>query len=783
MEAWFASGETEVLRSRAILTVAGLLFGIAVRAAPVLELGTPHTTFSPGPVTSFDGQDYNADGTADDTQDMTFRFSMTTPSVFSAPGFVIVESGRYNVGFSLLLVGDRLYFQAGGRRQSSNGLNVLNVVSRPLQPATTYAVIVSLQTDMDGNGTADDTRGATYTNGVYAVDPAYPGAQVHTDIRDGGVPDWSGTGPGGYGVSSNEALYVVEGSSPDDFPGAFFTTSDGTLDSDLEFFANTFLDRVPTPEGLNVLLITADDMNWDTVGAFGAPLPGVTPHMDALAAEGMRFERAHVVLAVCQPSRQSLMTGQFPHRNGGEGFEPINTTATTLVEVLANRGYRAGVMSKAGHLAPNSEFQWHMRLNEADLAQGRDPELFYAGAKAFMQQAVAAGRPFFLMANSNDPHRPYHGSQQEISKYGDTRFTFATPSRVYAAHEVPIPGFLADLASIRIEIAQYYSSCRRCDDTVGRVLDALDELGLRDSTVVIFLSDNGIAVPFAKTNCWYNSGRTPLIIRWPGVIAPGSANGHHFVNTIDIMPTLLEALGIQHDLPFDGVSFLPLLRGKRSPTARNRIQTVFHETSSKRRYEMRAVQGRRYGYIFNAWSDGTNVFKNESQNGLTWNAMVAAGTNAAVQARVDHFKYRVPEELYDYVQDPDALSNLVSRVELEDRLWLLRRELLDWMTAKADPQLAAFRAYVDANPLGFDPAAAPVRRLAISAAAGGNTVDLQYGPSRANMRVQLMSASGLSDWDPSGPARAGTGTMITWSNRPAERAHGYFTVDSYLELK
>src|SRR5512142_2767113 len=84
----------------------------------------------------------------------------------------------------------------------------------------------------------------------------------------------------------------------------------------------------------NILLITADDMNWDTPGCFGGSVPGITPNIDRLASQGMRFERAHVTVAVCQPSRSALMTGRYPYRNGAEGFGPIRTDVPTLQEQL-----------------------------------------------------------------------------------------------------------------------------------------------------------------------------------------------------------------------------------------------------------------------------------------------------------------------------------------------------------------------------------------------------------------------------------------------------------------
>ena len=101
---------------------------------------------------------------------------------------------------------------------------------------------------------------------------------------------------------------------------------------------------------LNVLFITADDMNYDTPGFTGCLTPGITPNLDRLASQGMRFVNAHVTVAVCQPSRECLMTGRYPHRNGATGFYPVRQDVPTLTESLKAAGYQLGIMAKVSHL-------------------------------------------------------------------------------------------------------------------------------------------------------------------------------------------------------------------------------------------------------------------------------------------------------------------------------------------------------------------------------------------------------------------------------------------------
>ncbi|HUU89767.1 MAG TPA: sulfatase [Phycisphaerae bacterium] len=448
----------------------------------------------------------------------------------------------------------------------------------------------------------------------------------------------------------------------------------------------------------NVLLITADDLNCDSVGVFGCRTPEITPNIDRLAGQGMRFTRAHITIAVCQPCRSVLMTGRYPHRSGGEGFHRITKTDTPLlVERLAADGYRCGILGKVGHCTPKASFQWDMSQDMPQLGMGRNPGLYHQFAKGFMEESAKAGRPFFLMANSHDPHRPFSGSDQEGARFRSADVT--PPSRTYRPDEVRTPGFLADLPDVRREIAEYYSSVRRCDDTVGAVLKALDDAGHADDTLVVFLSDHGMPLPFAKTNCYLHSTHTPWMVRWPGVVKPGGTDGEHFISGIDLMPTILDALGLAPPEGMDGFSFLPLLRGEKQG-GRTLVFTQFHQTSGRNRYPMRCVQNARFGYIFNPWSDGKRIFRNESQSGRTMKAMQeAAKSSEDIRARVDLFLLRTVEEFYDFEKDPDALKNLAGDPKVKKDLDALRSELEQWMVRTADPALEAFRHRADPQAL------------------------------------------------------------------------------------
>ncbi|MBI4582098.1 MAG: sulfatase [Planctomycetes bacterium] len=455
---------------------------------------------------------------------------------------------------------------------------------------------------------------------------------------------------------------------------------------------------VSTPARVNVLLITADDMNWDSTGVTGCKIPGITPHIDRLASQGMRFAQGHVTVAVCQPSRSVLMTGRYPIHNGALGFQPIRGDVPTLQERLRAAGYLNGIFAKVGHLAPQNKFCWDVVVSADDLAAGRSPKAYYEQSKAFFAKARDVGRPFFLMANSQDPHRPFAGANapegEGPARPGVARRAAAAGtapiSRRYRPDEVTVPAFLPDLPAVRNEIAQFYTSVHRCDEIVGEILRALSETGLDDSTLVMFLSDNGMPFPFAKTNCYQFSTRTPWIVRWPGRVKSGTVNEEDFISGIDFTPTVLEAAGLPPMADVDGRSFLSLLRGEKQ-AGRDRVFTVFHRTSGGNDFPMRAVHDRRFGYIFNAWADGKTEFRNESRGTASFRAMdKAALDDPAVAARVKMFLLRAREEFYDYQADPAALHNLIDDPGHKEQIAQLRAEMHRTLKSLNDPLLADF---------------------------------------------------------------------------------------------
>jgi N-sulfoglucosamine sulfohydrolase len=201
----------------------------------------------------------------------------------------------------------------------------------------------------------------------------------------------------------------------------------------------------------------------------------------------------------------------------------------------------------------------------------------------------------------------------------------------------------------------------------------------------MFLSDNGMSMPFAKSNCYLTSTKTPWIARWPGKILPPMLDTQHFVSGIDFMPTILDAASLPHPPGMDGRSFLPLLVGQSQPD-RDHVFTCYNDNFGGRHYPMRCLQTQKFGYIYNPWSNGKTEYRVEPMTGLTFPAMERAAVgDSAIASRVELLIHRVPEEYYDFATDTNALHNLIADPRYQQQIARTRRQMLDWMRHTKDP--------------------------------------------------------------------------------------------------
>lgn len=449
---------------------------------------------------------------------------------------------------------------------------------------------------------------------------------------------------------------------------------------------------VPRP---NILVFTVDDMDADSPGFAGCPLPDVTPNMDRLSKESVWFQQAHVPSSVCGPSRQSFCTGLHPHRNGSLGFLQVPPEVPSLSGELRKAGYYTASLGKNRDY---DSFPWDYfpEVGGDKNWYGRRPQTFADGVRNSIQAARKQGKPFFIGCNTSDPHRPFPGSAEEKENVEKVRRKwpnakdYPVVKPFCTAAEVPLPGYLVDLPDIREERAQYVTAVHRADETLGAVLDVLREEGVADNTIIVFFSDNGASFPNDKMMTFWQSTSTPLLVRWPGV-KPG-VNSKDLVSTMDVMPALLEAAGTPPVPGLDGHSLLPVLKGE-AKSLRDSLFTSYNFiVPGLQCMPMRGLHTSRYTFIYNAWSDGKVPAQNcEPLNGLSWSAAKkAAATDEKIAAWVRRTTYRDRFELYDREKDPSCMYNLAGDSEYAEIFESLRKKMEAEMEQTHDPLIESF---------------------------------------------------------------------------------------------
>ena len=457
------------------------------------------------------------------------------------------------------------------------------------------------------------------------------------------------------------------------------------------------------------MMITVDDLNYDAISWLGGQVPGLTPNIDRLKVQGLHFTQAYNTHSRCAPSRGSMMTGLYQDRYA----DRPGTASTTLKDGLTplpallkqTSGYRTGVLGKETHYKPADRYDWDVVHPMADVGVGRHPGLYHQAADEFVKKAKSDGVPFFLSANTHDPHRPFAGAAGERkslkrrfdkeTKHRTDNPTFHLPPEIdqFKPEDVTVPGFLPDLPDIREEISWYLNSAYRCDLFVGRMLQVLDDHDLADNTLVVFLSDNGIHFPFAKSNCYMTSVRTPLILRWPDKINPDSVSDS-IVSTVDLMPTILDAAGRPDSHRMDGHALTGLYQDQELELRDAAFVSI--NAKGKSRFEMRSLIGKRYSYVYNHFSDGKNQFNDGNYPGeRSLKAMErAARTDPEIKARLDFMYCRTREEVYDLEKDPHALHNLIDSPAVQSDLAHLRSQMSAVLTQNDDPFAGAYKGFL-----------------------------------------------------------------------------------------
>lgn len=438
----------------------------------------------------------------------------------------------------------------------------------------------------------------------------------------------------------------------------------------------------------NILLILSDDHSAQFVGCYGNEIIK-TPNLDRFAGEGMRFDLAFTTAPQCVPSRASIVTGRSPVAARITRFSsPLAPDIVTLPELLRTKGYFTGVARRYFHLdgaftagSVTEEIldrhqlrTFHKRVDFLDRRSTRAETV--AKVNEFLDQAPSS-KPFFLWLSFNDPHHPW--DRNAISKPHD-------PQKLILPPELP------DFPGVRSDLAHYYDEVSRMDAEFQSVLDVLERRGLRQNTIVIFMGDNGYAFPHGKGSLYDPGLRVPLLVRWPGVLKPGSST-RELISGEDITPTLLEAAGLTAPREMSGISFLKLLRGEkfegrkyifaeRGPHGR----ATFDENTRANGYDLsRCVRSKRFKLIYNC-TPYQIYAPVDSANSPSWKDIAAAQQAGRLPPQFSRAYFTHPRpiyELYDLEKDPGELNNLAGKpdyaaIELELKTALQEKMILDY---------------------------------------------------------------------------------------------------------
>lgn len=406
---------------------------------------------------------------------------------------------------------------------------------------------------------------------------------------------------------------------------------------------------------VNLLLVHWHDVGRH-LGAYGvASAP--SPVVDRLADEGIRFDHAYATAPLCSPSRGSIFTGLQPQAHGLLGLAHHGWRYTegvrTLPAVLSGHGWRTALAGMQ-HESTDARTLGFDELIAQDCDSRCDPVA--DAAAAWLHDAGHGTAPFLLTVGFTEVHRPYD------------RYPADDPA------SVDVPPYLPDNPSTRGDLAACHGAIRRTDAATGRLLDALDAAGLAEDTLVVFTTDHGLAFPRAKSTLYDTGIGVALVMRparaWPAARRPTGRLYSH----VDLVPTVLDALGLPVPGGLHGVSHAPLLHGRDVPAPRTALFAgkTYHDDYDP----MRCVRTDRHKLI--------RSFEERPLLDLPLD-VAASPTALGMGGADDASRRRPPVELYDLAADPWEQCNRAD----DPAFASVRANLLDrltrWQLDTADP--------------------------------------------------------------------------------------------------
>jgi arylsulfatase A-like enzyme len=352
-----------------------------------------------------------------------------------------------------------------------------------------------------------------------------------------------------------------------------------------------------------------------------------SPRLDQLAAEGILFTRAHATAPLCSPSRGSLFTGRYPQSNGLVGLAhhgwEYRAGVRTLPHILSESGWHTALFG----MQHETSYPSKLGFDEFDVSNSYCE---YVVEQAAHWLSEPPGQPFLLTAGFFETHRPYPHERYDPAEPDD----------------VVVPDYLPDTGDVRQDLAEFYGSIAVADAAVGRLLDTLNQSGLDESTWVVFMTDHGPALPRAKSTLYDAGTGIALIVRPPRNARIEPQAYDELFSGVDLLPTLLELLGLDFPADIDGLSHASNLRTHDIKSVRTEVYTTktYHDSFDP----IRAVRTKEYSYIEN--------YAARPLLDLPWD--IAESAPGRVMAPHVH-ALRPERELYDLLEDPTESHNLL----------------------------------------------------------------------------------------------------------------------------
>jgi len=442
----------------------------------------------------------------------------------------------------------------------------------------------------------------------------------------------------------------------------------------------------PDSETPNIILILSDDHLYNSLGFMGKFGFLETPNIDRMAMEGAHIQNTFVTTALCSPSRASILTGMYTHKHGVvDNDSPVPPQNIFFPEYLQQRGYETAFIGK-----------WHMGNITDEPRKGFDRWISFKGQGVYYNPEMNIDgtpvrregyitdilteysveylkqkheKPFFLILSHKAVHAMFEPAERHKGKYKNAKIEYPDTMANTEENYTGKPGWVKEQrngwhgvdymyhgelgVSFDDFIRLYCETLLALDDSVGSVLNTLEETGLDENSVMFYSSDNGFSLGehglIDKRQMYEESMRIPFLAYSPGLIKPGLRISE-LVQNIDFAPTILDLAGIKTPEQMDGKSFVPLLKGEKVEWRDEIYYEYFWE--------------RPFPHTPTVFGIRTNKYKYMTYHGI-WDI----------------------DELYDIENDPDEKHNLIKNPELQELIKQLNKKVYDWLESTDGMQI------------------------------------------------------------------------------------------------